>query len=100
MIHPPGIRLVLHKKGRNVMRLTAAQAWDEARCFGWIDGQRGARDGEAFKRRYTPRGAKSAWSVRNVEYFARLAESGLMTPAGDSAIAEAQADGRWEAACH
>ena len=53
----PGIWLVLDKKGGSVTTLTAAQALDEALCFGWIDGQRGARDGDTFKNRYTPRGA-------------------------------------------
>lgn len=93
-----GIWLVLHKKGGNVTTLTAAQALDEALCFGWIDGQRGARDGESFKNRYTPRGAKSTWSARNVEYISRLREAGLMRPAGEAVVAAAQADGRWDAA--
>lgn len=96
----PGVWLVLHKKGGNVTSLTYAQALDEALCFGWIDGQRGARDSETFKNRFTRRGAKSIWSARNVEYIARLTDAGLMTPAGDAAVAVARADGRWEAAYH
>lgn len=94
------IWLVLHKKGGNTTALTYAQALDEALCFGWIDGQRGARDAESFKNRFTQRGTKSIWSARNVEHITRLRAAGLMTPAGEAAVAAAQADGRWEAAYH
>jgi uncharacterized protein YdeI (YjbR/CyaY-like superfamily) len=94
----PGVWLVLHKKGGVVTTLTYDEALDEALCFGWIDGQVGRRDAGSYRQRFTPRRARSPWSARNVGHIARLTEAGLMTPAGLSAVAAAQADGRWDAA--
>ncbi|MBV9823882.1 MAG: YdeI/OmpD-associated family protein, partial [Actinobacteria bacterium] len=94
----PGVWLVLSKKGGRVTALDYAAALDEALCFGWIDGQVGRRDEGSMRQRFTPRRARSAWSKRNVEHVARLTAEGRMTPAGQAAVAAAQADGRWQAA--
>jgi hypothetical protein len=40
----PGVWLALTRKGGSVTTLTWQQAVDEARCFGWIDGQTRKRD--------------------------------------------------------
>ncbi len=93
-----GVRLVLHKLGGSVTTLTYDGALRAALCFGWIDGQVGARDAESFYQRYTPRTARSRWSARNVGLVAELDAAGLMMPAGLAAVRAAQADGRWEAA--
>lgn len=93
-----GVRLVLSKKGGTVTTLGYAQALDEALCVGWIDGQVHRRDEGSFTQRFTPRTARSKWSARNVEHVARLEREGRMQPAGQAAVAAAQADGRWAAA--
>jgi uncharacterized protein YdeI (YjbR/CyaY-like superfamily) len=91
--------LVLAKKGTTEpTALTYDEALDEAICFGWIDGQLGRRDATTFRRRFTPRSARSKWSQRNVNGVARLRAAGRMHEAGEAEVARAQADGRWDAA--
>jgi uncharacterized protein YdeI (YjbR/CyaY-like superfamily) len=93
-----GVWLVLHKKGGTVTALTYAAALDEALCFGWIDGQTRRRDGESSFQRFTPRGPRSIWSLRNVGHVERLEAEGAMRDAGRAAVERAKADGRWERA--
>ena len=96
---PDGVRLVIAKKGTtDPTSLAIADALDEALCFGWIDGQRNARDEATFLQRYSPRRRTSTWSERNVGHVARLIEEGRMTPAGQAEIDRAKADGRWDRA--
>ena len=94
----PGVWLVLHKQGGAVTSLTYTDAVEEALCFGWIDGQAKKRDDETYLQRMTPRGARSAWSARNVERVARLEREGRMQEAGRAAVDAAKADGRWDRA--
>ncbi|AUZ86550.1 YdeI/OmpD-associated family protein [Arthrobacter sp. MDT1-48-3] len=94
----PGVWLIEHKKGGDTTLLTYAQALDEALCYGWIDGQARSRDGGSYFQRFTPRGPRSIWSVRNRTYVDRLRAEGRMCAAGERAVAAAQADGRWERA--
>ena len=93
-----GVWLVLHRKGGTVTTLTWATAVDEALCFGWIDGQAKKRDGESSFQRFTPRGPRSIWSLRNVGNIERLEAEGKMHDAGRAAVELAKADGRWERA--
>ena len=79
-------------------RLNYDEALDEALCYGWIDGQKGARDQTTFRQRFTPRRNRSAWSKRNVGLVERLIAEDRMQPSGQSEIDRAKADGRWEAA--
>jgi uncharacterized protein YdeI (YjbR/CyaY-like superfamily) len=93
--------LVLARKGtREPTSLTYDDALDHALCFGWIDGQRRSRDEATFRQRFTPRGRRSPWSVRNVARATSLIEQGRMTAAGLDEVERAQADGRWAAAYH
>jgi uncharacterized protein YdeI (YjbR/CyaY-like superfamily) len=78
--------------------LTYEEALQEALCQGWIDGQARRRDEATTYQRFTPRRARSMWSVRNVERVARLIEQGRMQPRGLAEVERAQADGRWAAA--
>ncbi|MER7558429.1 YdeI/OmpD-associated family protein [Nocardioides sp. NPDC126508] len=94
----PAVWLVLTKKGGTLTTLTWQTALDEALCFGWIDGQARRRDEQSSFQRFTPRGPKSRWSLRNVEHIDRLETEGRMTAAGRAAVEAAKADGRWEAA--
>jgi uncharacterized protein YdeI (YjbR/CyaY-like superfamily) len=94
-----GVWLVMAKKGvTDPTSLTYAEALDEALCSGWIDGQRNGRDATTFLQRFTPRRARSLWSVRNVGYIARLEGEGRMRQRGRDEVARARADGRWDRA--
>ena len=94
-----GVWLILAKKGTtSPTSLTYAEALDEALCSGWIDGQRKGNDDTTFLQRYTPRRARSLWSLRNLDLVAALIAQGRMRPRGHSEIEKAQADGRWERA--
>ncbi|MFJ9392473.1 YdeI family protein [Nocardioides sp. NPDC101246] len=94
----PAVWLVLTKKGGTLTTLAWQTALDEALCFGWIDGQARRRDDQSSFQRFTPRGPKSRWSLRNVEHIGRLEAEGRMTAAGRAAVEAAKADGRWDAA--
>ena len=95
----PGVWLVLAKKGTvDPTALSYDQALDEAICFGWIDGQTGRRDSTTFRRRFTPRKARSPWSQRNTAIAERLIATGRMHTAGEAEVARAKGDGRWDAA--
>jgi uncharacterized protein YdeI (YjbR/CyaY-like superfamily) len=94
-----GVWLVLAKKGTShPTTLSYDEALDEAICFGWIDGQLGRRDNATFRRRFTPRNARSPWSQRNVAIAERLSAAGRMDRSGEDEVRRAKADGRWNSA--
>jgi uncharacterized protein YdeI (YjbR/CyaY-like superfamily) len=93
-----GVRLRLRKNASTQPGITYAEALDGALCFGWIDGQAAAFDGDYTLRVFTPRRARSMWSQRNREHVERLTSKGRMQPAGIAEVERAQADGRWDAA--
>ncbi|MGA9776429.1 MAG: YdeI/OmpD-associated family protein [Candidatus Dormiibacterota bacterium] len=94
-----GVWLVLAKKGTAVpTRLTYDEALEEALSHGWIDGQLGRRDEMTYRQRFTPRGARSRWSKRNVAIAERLIREGRMHSAGLAAAEQARGDGRWGSA--
>ena len=78
--------------------MTYDEALDEAICFGWIDGRLGRRDAATFRRRFTPRTARSPWSRRNAAIADRLTPTGRMHRTGADEVRRAKEDGRWEAA--
>ena len=95
----PGVWLVLAKVGTAApTTVSYAEALDEAICFGWIDGQLGRRDTATFRRRFTPRKARSPWSQRNAAIAERLITTGRMHRSGEDEVRQAKEDGRWEAA--
>lgn len=94
-----GVWLLLAKKGQDSpTTITYADALDEALCSGWIDGQRRGWDGASSLQRFTPRRARSIWSVRNRENVERLIAQGRMRPRGQIEIDRATSDGRWATA--
>jgi uncharacterized protein YdeI (YjbR/CyaY-like superfamily) len=94
-----GVWLILAKKGTTKpTTLSYDGALDEAICFGWIDGQLKSRDETTFRRRFTPRNARSPWSQRNVTIAERLLASGRMHRSGEAEVEKAKADGRWQTA--
>jgi uncharacterized protein YdeI (YjbR/CyaY-like superfamily) len=95
----PGVWLVLAKQGTTQpTSLTYDQALEDALCHGWIDGQLRRRDETTFRRTFTPRRPRSAWSARNVALVNQLITDGRMHPAGMTEVERAKADGRWHAA--
>ena len=94
-----GVWLVLAKKGTtDPTTVSYDEALDDAICFGWIDGQLARRDTATFRRRFTPRKARSPWSQRNVAIAERLIAAGRMHRAGEDEVWQAREDGRGEAA--
>jgi uncharacterized protein YdeI (YjbR/CyaY-like superfamily) len=94
-----GVWLVLAKKGTtHPTTLSYDEALDEAICFGWIDGRLGRRDNATYRRRFTPRNARSPWSQRNISIAEKLSASGRMHRSGDAEVRLAKADGRWNGA--
>ncbi|WP_330950492.1 YdeI/OmpD-associated family protein [Microbacterium aurantiacum] len=94
-----GVWLTLAKKGTTTpTSLTYAEALDEARCSGWIDGRKHAVDTATYRQHFTPRRARSMWSKRNVDHVTRLIDTGRMRDRGIAEIERAKADGRWDRA--
>ena len=62
--------------------ITYPQALDEALCFGWIDGVKKKVDDVSFTQRFTPRRARSIWSLVNTRRAEQLKALGLMHPSG------------------
>jgi uncharacterized protein YdeI (YjbR/CyaY-like superfamily) len=94
----PGIWILIAKKGSGVRSVSHPEALEIALCYGWIDSQRKGYDAKTFIQKFTPRGARSIWSVINRDKAIALVESGKMMPAGIAEVERAKKDGRWEAA--
>jgi uncharacterized protein YdeI (YjbR/CyaY-like superfamily) len=71
-----------HKKSSGMLSITYPEALDEALCFGWIDGLRKNVNETSYKIRFTPRKAKSNWSLVNIKRAAELKKLGRMMSAG------------------
>ena len=69
---------------------------EEALCFGWVDSVPGVVSDTQAKLYVSRRKPQSAWSKANKERIAALRTAGLMTPAGEQAVAVAQANGMWD----
>ena len=76
-----GVWLLFGKKGGPVT-LTAAEALEEALCFGWIDGQMQSLDDTKYKKYFARRTANSKWSDKNKALVQKLEEQGIMTDSG------------------
>jgi uncharacterized protein YdeI (YjbR/CyaY-like superfamily) len=72
----------LYKTHARRKGMTYREALDEALCFGWIDGVRRALDADSFTQRFSPRRAKSYWSLVNLRRFQELAAAGRTQPPG------------------
>jgi uncharacterized protein YdeI (YjbR/CyaY-like superfamily) len=93
-----GLWLKLAKKGAGVPSVSYAEAVEVALIWGWIDGQKQARDERFWLQRFCPRGKKSLWSKINREKAEQLIAAGKMQPAGLAEVERAKSDGRWDAA--
>ncbi len=62
------------------------EALDEALCWGWIDGVKRAFDEHSFLQRFTPRRARSNWSVVNIKRYRELDAAGQVAAPGRAAF--------------
>ena len=95
---PQGVWLKHAKKSSDKESVSYQEALEEALCYGWIDSQKQAYDGDYYLQKFTPRGSKSVWSKINVAKAEILIRNGKMQPAGLAAVNLAKSDGRWDAA--
>lgn len=91
-----GVWLLFGKAG-GPETLRAAEALEEALCFGWIDGQMQRIDEYTYRKYFSLRRENSRWSEKNKALAKRLEAQGLMTELGREKIREAQANGQWDA---
>lgn len=87
--------LIFYKKNAGQPTLTWSDAVDEALCFGWIDSIKKTLDEERSIQFFSKRKAKSTWSKINKAKVERLADEGLMMPAGQASIDRAKENGSW-----
>ena len=97
----PEVWVVFYRKSarrRGRPTLTYGHAVEQAICFGWIDGLKQRIDDERYAHRFTPRKPNSHWSESNRERLARMRSRGLMTSAGEEAVAASIRTGAWSQA--
>lgn len=93
----PGVWLVTWKKSTGKPTISYDEAVLEALAFGWIDSRPGTVDAERSKGYYSPRKPGSAWSRVNKGRIDQARAQGLMSPRGEEVVAQAIADGSWNA---
>ena len=91
-----GVWLLFGKAG-GPKTMKAAEALEEALCFGWIDGQMERIDDKTYRKYFSMRREKSKWSEKNKALVKSLEERGLMTDFGRKKIEEARKNGQWDA---
>jgi len=74
--------LAFYKTSSKKQGITYSGALDVALCFGWIDAVRYSVDAESYKIRFTPRKAKSIWSLVNVRRVEALLKAKKMAEPG------------------
>ncbi|MGH2826770.1 MAG: YdeI/OmpD-associated family protein [Actinomycetota bacterium] len=82
----PELWVGFYKKSSGRPSITWPESVEQALCFGWIDGVRRSIDDTSYTIRFTPRRARSTWSVVNIKKANELIETGLMRPAGLEAL--------------
>ncbi|WP_265459002.1 YdeI/OmpD-associated family protein [Enterococcus sp. HY326] len=87
---------LLFSKAATLKTLKAAEALEEALCFGWIDGQMKKIDEQQYRKYFAQHRKNSKWSEKNKKLVAVLESKGLMTTAGREKNAEAKANGQWD----
>jgi uncharacterized protein YdeI (YjbR/CyaY-like superfamily) len=93
-----GIWLKMAKKSTGINSVNYAEALEIALCYGWIDGQKKSFDQSSWLQKFTPRRAKSIWSMVNKEKVEQLIKDGKMKDSGLKAIETAKQNGLWETA--
>ncbi len=88
---------LLMSKSKAEPTITAAEALEEALCFGWIDGQMKSVDENSYIKYFKQRSEKSIWSEKNKALTEKLEEKGIMTDFGRAKIIAAKENGQWTA---
>ncbi|MGI6240268.1 MAG: YdeI/OmpD-associated family protein [Christensenellales bacterium] len=88
---------LLFGKTKAVATLKAAEALEEALCFGWIDGVMKRVDDDTYIKYFAQRREKSVWSDKNKKLLEKLRAQGLLTERGERAVAIAKENGMWDA---
>jgi uncharacterized protein YdeI (YjbR/CyaY-like superfamily) len=83
-------------KNDQVESITAAEALEEALCFGWIDGQMKSIDNNSYIKYFKQRNNSSAWSDKNKKLADKLEANGQMTDFGRAKIEYARKNGHWD----
>jgi uncharacterized protein YdeI (YjbR/CyaY-like superfamily) len=94
----PGIWVKIAKKNTGVTTMTYDEGVLVGLCYGWIDSQAKRFDETYSLIKFTPRGAKSIWSQKNVSLVEQLIRQKKMRAPGLKKVEEAKADNRWERA--
>ncbi|MCB5274062.1 hypothetical protein BJG92_01589 [Arthrobacter sp. SO5] len=87
--------LVSWKKHTGKPALAYEDAVSEALAVGWVDSKPRRLDDERTMLYFTPRKPTSAWSRPNKLRIEALRQQGLMTTAGEHAVAQAVQNGTW-----
>lgn len=93
-----GVWLRIAHKDAALQTVSYAEAVQAALEHGWIDGQARRFDDASHVQWFTPRRARSPWSMRNRRFAEQIIAEGRMTPRGMVEVERAKADGRWERA--
>ena len=92
------IWLIYFKKHTKKETVSYNDAVEEALCYGWIDSIVKSIDSETYMQKYTPRKAKSVWSLINKNRVLKLIKEKKMTAAGMEKVDIAKKNGQWEKA--
>lgn len=89
---------LLFGKTKAIKTLKAAEALEEALCYGWIDGVMKSIDDNSYMKYFSARRKNSKWSDKNKGIVETLEKRGLMTEHGREKIKEAKQNGQWDKA--
>ena len=89
------IWLVTYKKGFGP-KVSYDEIVGEALCFGWVDSRPAKLDDTRSMLMLSPRKRSSSWSKANKQRVDKLQMSGLMMPAGQAIVEDAQKSGAWD----
>ena len=89
-----GIWLIFNKN-KNSESIKAAEALEEALCFGWINGQIQGVDAETYVMYFKQRSKTSKWSEKNKALVEALEAQALMTDFGRVKIEISKQNGNW-----
>ncbi|MCP1103506.1 uncharacterized protein YdeI (YjbR/CyaY-like superfamily) [Aequitasia blattaphilus] len=87
---------ILFGKAGGPKTLKAAEALEEALCFGWIDGQMKSLDEKTYIKYFSQRRPNSKWSEKNKTLIEKLEKRGIMTDYGRAKIEDAKKNGQWD----
>ena len=86
---------LVHRRKGTALHVPFGDLVSELLCWGWVDSVPRKVDGTRSSHLISPRRAGSAWSAVNKAKVAEARREGAMTPAGEAAVAAAEATGMW-----